>query len=105
MEQRAVVSFFTLKGLNPRDIHAELTSIDGPMDSFCEQSTNGASAELKGERSFPMIRDLSDPYGMISLKLFALCFRIVLLLHARDFVSTSGLRWRRAFIYCKMFCS
>jgi transposase len=29
MEQRAVVRFFTLKGLSPRDIHAELQSVDG----------------------------------------------------------------------------
>jgi hypothetical protein len=74
-----------------------------PTHSFCGQSTNGTSTSLKGEWSFLIIRDLGDPYRIISSKPFALCFRNVLLLCARDFVPTSDLRRLHACIYCTMF--
>jgi hypothetical protein len=84
MEQREVVCFFTLKDLNPGDSHAELVSVYGPMHSFSEHSINGTNISLKGERSFSMICDLDDPYGVISPKLFTLCFSNVFLLYVRD---------------------
>jgi hypothetical protein len=74
------------------------------MDSFCEYSTNKASASLKGQRNFSMIRDLSYPSGMISLKPFMLCFRNVLLLHANNFMPSSGLQMPCACAYCTSFC-
>jgi hypothetical protein len=104
MEQKAMGRFFTLKGLNPEDIHAGLYESMGPMYSFCEHSINGTSVSLNKERSFSMICDLSDPSRMISPKSFALCFRNVLLLYATDFVTTSELRRLRACIYCTTFC-
>jgi hypothetical protein len=103
MEKRAMVRFFTLKDLNPGDSHAEFVSVYGPMHSFCKHSINGTSASLKGERSFSMIRDLGDPYRMISSKSFALCFNNVLLLHARDFVPILDLRRLRACTYYMTF--
>jgi hypothetical protein len=75
----------------------------GLIYSFCEYFTNGINVLLKGERNFLMIRDLGDSYRMISPKPFTLCFRNVLLFHARDFVSTSDLRMLRACVYCTTF--
>jgi hypothetical protein len=48
------------------------------MYLFCEHSTNGTSASLKGEQNFSIICDLNDSYKTISPKPFALCFRNVL---------------------------
>jgi hypothetical protein len=91
MEQKAMVRFFTLKGLNLREIHAELVSIYGPMHLFYQHFTNGTSPSPKGEQTFSIIRDLDNPDRMMSLKSSALCFRNFLLFHAKDFMPTSDL--------------
>jgi hypothetical protein len=63
MERKAVMRFFTLKGLNPGDIHAEL------MAQLFDQ----------GRTDVSIIRDLDDdPYRMILPKPFTLCFGNVL---------------------------
>jgi hypothetical protein len=63
-----------------------------PMHSFYKYFTNSTNVSLKGERSFSTISHLSDPHRMISPNPVMLCFRNVLLLRARDFTSTLGLR-------------
>jgi hypothetical protein len=103
MEQRAVIRFFTLKGLSPRDIHTELESVYRDEPSVSARSTNGTSGSCKGERSCLIIRGLDDPCKMILAMPFVVCFKNSHSLHARFSVYTSESQRLLSCASCTMF--
>jgi hypothetical protein len=84
--------FFTLKGLTPGDIHAELVSVYGVDVLVLHTFYKWHKRFAQGKTDFSMIRDLGDSCRMISPKPFVLCFRNAILLHAKGLVPASGLR-------------
>jgi hypothetical protein len=103
MEQWVVACFFTPKGANPKDTHAEFLSVYGTDALVLRTVSKRHKRFAHGRTGLSMIRNLGDPGRMISPKPFALCFRNIILLQARDFMPISGLRKLRACISCTMF--
>jgi hypothetical protein len=113
MEQRAVVRFFTLKGLSLRDIHAELNSVYGD-DALClravykwhERFMQGRTEPFDNPRSRQSLQnDLADAlraliqeFPFTSCKRLCIHFRIAknVCLHIRHDVlqvKKFNLRW------------
>jgi transposase len=85
MEQRAVVRFFTLKGLSPRDIHTELKIVYGDealclraVDKWHERFTQGRMESFDNPRfGRPLQNDLANAlHAMIQEFLFTSCKRL-----------------------------
>jgi hypothetical protein len=97
MEQRAVIHFFTFKGLKARAIHTELESVSGP-EAFAlltvkkwrrafHQGRTDLFDDLRWER--PLANGLAGQ--------LALCLKKGCSVRARCFVATSGLERRSGY--------
>jgi hypothetical protein len=104
IEQRAVVHFFTFKGINPGDIHDELVSVYGSdalvlrtLYKWHKCFAQGRTELFNDPRSGRLLqKDLAEAvHDMLQECSF---------LHVKDFLPTSDLRQLRDCISCTMFC-
>jgi hypothetical protein len=96
MEQRAVICFLPLKGLNPGEICSETESVDHENGFGSPMVYRGTHTFSTREPSSREIQGLGDRAKVIWLRQFRQCDKNVHLHHADFLIDTPGLRGRRA---------